>query len=96
LTTTTGPRQHHADCALVRHIASVETPMVTELLAAMLHLERLAHNAGTPEQENQAYGNTSPEQYRSYVLENAARIRKALDEITTPYQAAETTPAGPA
>lgn len=76
------------ECQLVAAVRRVETPLITELVAAMFHLERLAETAGTPEQEAAAYTHdVTAEQHRSFVLGNADRIRRALETITAPYQA---------
>ncbi|MFD8078180.1 hypothetical protein ACFV3E_36635 [Streptomyces sp. NPDC059718] len=72
----------------VPDIARVETPLITGLAAAMLHLEHLAETAGTPEEETALHSQpVTLEQHRSYVLDNARRIRAALDAITATYEA---------
>ncbi|MBK3646432.1 hypothetical protein [Streptomyces sp. MBT33] len=64
-----------------------ETPMISELVVATLHLEHLAETAGPPADETAAHVNgITPEQQRSFVLGNADRIRAALDKITAPYE----------
>ncbi|GHE34144.1 hypothetical protein [Streptomyces capitiformicae] len=68
----------------VRH---AETPMISDLVVATLHLERLAKTAGPPDHEATAHTNgLTPEQHRSFVVDHAARIRDALDKITDPYE----------
>jgi hypothetical protein len=62
--------------------------MISDLVVATLHLERLAKTAGPPDHEATAHTNgLTPEQHRSFLLGNAARIRAALDTITEPYEA---------
>ncbi|TVZ90459.1 hypothetical protein [Streptomyces sp. BK340] len=66
---------------------ATETPMISELVVATLHLEHLAETAGPPEDETAAHLNgITPEQQRSFVLGNADRIRAALAKITAPYE----------
>ncbi|WP_314223616.1 hypothetical protein [Streptomyces zaehneri] len=66
---------------------ATETPMISELVVATLHLEHLAETARPPEDETAAHLNgITPEQQRSFVLGNADRIRAALDKITAPYE----------
>ncbi|TLS45722.1 hypothetical protein FE633_13220 [Streptomyces montanus] len=65
-----------------------ETPVISELVVATLHLEHLAETADTPEDETTAHMNgITPEQQRSFVLANANRIRAALDKITASFEA---------
>ncbi|WP_372412639.1 hypothetical protein [Streptomyces luteireticuli] len=91
MSTTAAPRRPHlpkapVDCDLVRNVARVETPMITEMVAAMFHLERLAQRVGTPQEEVEAYeGRADLARHRRYVLDADARIRRALDQLTEPY-----------
>ncbi|MEH0557465.1 hypothetical protein [Streptomyces sp. B21-101] len=72
---------------LVGPSTRTETPVISELVVAMLHLEHLAETAGPPEDETAAHVNgITPEQQRSFVLGNADRIRAALDKIIAPYE----------
>ncbi|GAA1143556.1 hypothetical protein GCM10009577_79410 [Streptomyces javensis] len=66
--------------------------MITDMVGAMSHLEHLVEVVGTPEQELAAYTTPiTPERHRDYVLGNAARIRRALDQLTAPYETAADT-----
>lgn len=64
-----------------------ETPVISELVVARLHLEHLAETAGLPADETAAHVNgITTEQQRSFVLGNADRIRTALNKTTAPYE----------
>ncbi|MEU0949936.1 hypothetical protein ABZ379_45850 [Streptomyces canus] len=76
-------------CPHADRVSGMETPMITEMVGAMFHLEALQKVVGTPEQELAAY--TVPitsERHREYVLGAAERIRRVLDQLTAPYTAA--------
>lgn len=79
---------HHvaAECSLVTRVRKVETPVITELVAALFHLENIAQSAATPQEQAAAQHSGTPERHRRFVLDNAARIQRALDTITAPYQ----------
>ncbi len=84
------PEMAEAVCPSVRQ---VETPMISELVLAMLRLEHLAETAAPPEDETAAQLNgLTPERHRSFVLGNADRIRTALDKISAPFEAAMPSP----
>lgn len=72
-------------CDHVRTVARIETALITDLVAAMAHLEAAADRAGSPAAEAQA-GRVTEEVFASWVLHNAARVRAALARITTPYE----------
>lgn len=92
-TTPTASCAEPVACDHVRAVARIETPLITDLVAAMAHLEAAAARAGSPAAQAQA-GHVSEEVFASWVLHNAARVRAALDRITTPYEAlAGTVPA---
>ncbi len=84
-----GTQRQKTGCPLADRVSGTETPMVTEMVGAMFHLEGLLESVGTPEQELAAYTvPVTPEQHREYVLDAADRIRRALDQLTAPYTAA--------
>lgn len=75
------------DCQMVDQVQTVESPLITDLVAAMRHLERIAETTGTPADEVAHYnGHASADQFRDWVLGNANRIQQALDTITAPYK----------
>ncbi|MFF8618132.1 hypothetical protein [Streptomyces sp. NPDC015350] len=81
-----GPQRQKSGCPHADRVSGMETPMITELVAAMFHLEGLLETVGTPDQELAAHPvPISPERHRKYVLDAADRIRRALDELTAPY-----------
>ncbi|MFI6112673.1 MULTISPECIES: hypothetical protein [Streptomycetaceae] len=84
-----------ASCDHVRKVALIETPLITDLVAAMKHLEAAAARAGSPAEEARACrGQVSEEVFASWITGNAARVRAALNRITAPYEApAGTVPA---
>ncbi|MFI9176142.1 hypothetical protein [Streptomyces lincolnensis] len=86
------PRRPKTDCQLADRVAGMETPMLTEMAAATFHLERLVERVGTPEQELAAYrtGMTAA-RHCDYVLGVADRIRRAVDQLTAPYDKPATT-----
>ncbi|MFE9428965.1 hypothetical protein ACFYNO_39150 [Kitasatospora sp. NPDC006697] len=74
-------------CDHARRIAHIETPLITDLVAAMAHLEAAAARAGSPAQEARACrGQVSEELFASWITANAARVRVALNRITAPYE----------
>ncbi|MER5356499.1 hypothetical protein ABT093_40040 [Kitasatospora sp. NPDC002551] len=74
-------------CDHARKIAHIETPLITDLVAAMWHLEAAAARAGSPAQEARACrGQVSEELFASWITSNAARVRAALNRITAPYE----------
>lgn len=63
-----------------------ESPIITALAAALRHLEEVPETT-TPSDEAAYYASRpTNEQLSTWVLNNADRIRRALDAITTPYQ----------
>lgn len=73
-----------AACDHVRTVALIETPLITDLVAAMAHLETAAERHDGPAAEARR-SQVTEEVFSSWVLGNAARIRTALDRITAPY-----------
>ncbi|GAA2264721.1 hypothetical protein GCM10010232_66090 [Streptomyces amakusaensis] len=85
------PGLPQSGCPFADRVSRTETPMLTAMAAAMFHLEHLVETVGTPEQERAAHtAPVSAEHHREYVLGNAARIRRALDELTAPYETTAT------
>uniref|UniRef100_UPI0015C5024D hypothetical protein n=1 Tax=Streptomyces caniscabiei TaxID=2746961 RepID=UPI0015C5024D len=82
------PERPKTGCPFADRVSGMETPMLTDMVGAMFHLEHLVEVVGTPEQELAAY--TVPitsERHREYVLGAAERIRRVLDQLTAPYTA---------
>ncbi|MEV7980831.1 hypothetical protein [Streptomyces sp. NPDC086519] len=91
------PERPKTDCALASRVSGVETQMITEMAGAAFHLERLQSTVGTPEQELAAYKvDMTADRHRDYVLGVAARIRRALDTLTAPYETPADTDTGQA
>ncbi|MET8746279.1 hypothetical protein [Streptomyces sp. NPDC004728] len=74
-----------AGCDLVGQVRTIESPLMTDLVAAMWHLERIAETAGSPAEEAAHYDGRADDQLRGWVLANAERIQQALNTITAPY-----------
>ncbi|MFD4528417.1 hypothetical protein ACFWP7_31765 [Streptomyces sp. NPDC058470] len=90
------PERPKTDCALADRIAGMETPMLTEMAAATFHLERLLQSVGTPEQELAAYTtDMTAARHCDYVLGVADRIRRAVDQLTAPYEKPATADTAP-
>ncbi|MGK3110584.1 hypothetical protein [Streptomyces sp. WAC05858] len=86
------PQRPTTGCPHADRVSGMETPMITDMVGAMSHLEHLVEVVGTTEQELTAYTTPiTPERHRDYVLGNAARIRRALDQLTAPYETAADT-----
>lgn len=88
--TASGTTSHPAPvyCAHVHSVARIETHLITDLVAALRHLEDAATRAGSPAEEARACRHEVPEElFTSWVRDNAERIRAALDQLTAPYVA---------
>ncbi|MEU2949737.1 hypothetical protein ACIA78_32115 [Streptomyces xanthochromogenes] len=82
MTTSRAPRPV-GTCAHVRQIETIETPFVTELVAALGHLKNAAQLAGTPAALLLPKENTGTEQQMSIRMAmNASHLLVHLDEIT--------------
>ncbi|MER5563747.1 hypothetical protein ABT071_34725 [Streptomyces sp. NPDC002506] len=82
-------------CAHVRRIETIETPFITELVAALSHLQNAATLAGTPDALLLPRGTTVSEQQMGiWAAGNTSRALVLLDEITAQYpsQPAHSTP----
>lgn len=78
-----------ATCRHAGSAARVETPLITDMVAAMGHLETAASRAGSPAEEARACrGQVTEEVFATWVLGNAERITTALDRLTAPYSPA--------
>ncbi|MBV9022733.1 MAG: hypothetical protein JO362_02730 [Streptomycetaceae bacterium] len=89
---TTSSSAPVAFCDHVRTLARIEMPLITDLVAAMDHLEAAAGRTRSLSEDARACrSQVSQEVFGSWVLGNAARIREALERITAPYQASTTT-----
>jgi hypothetical protein len=72
----------------VRDFATIETPFITELVAALGHLENAVQLAATPARLHLPNGATvSKAQMGVWVAQNTARIRSLLNQITDPSDA---------
>ncbi|MFD9630339.1 hypothetical protein [Streptomyces violascens] len=93
--TTSPALQLAGTCAHVHHIETIETPFITELVAALAHLKNAATLAGTPAALLLPRGSTVSQQQMSiWAAMNASSISVLLDEITAHYPSrpAHTTP----
>ncbi|MCG7524033.1 hypothetical protein MHW47_06200 [Streptomyces sp. OfavH-34-F] len=81
-----------AACDHVRTVARIETPLITDLVAAMAHLETAAERHDGPVAEAR-HGHVTEEGFSSWIRSSAARIRTALDRITAPYSEPRPAPA---
>jgi hypothetical protein len=89
------PERPKTGCPFADRVSGMETPMLTDMVGAMFHLEHLVEVVGTPEQELAAYtGPKTAEHHREYVLSAATRIRRAVDRLTAPYETATATVTG--
>ncbi|MER0443256.1 hypothetical protein ABR738_01450 [Streptomyces sp. Edi4] len=78
--------QPTGNCAHVRCIETIETPFITELVAAAAHLKNAARLAGTPAALLLPRGSSVSEQQMSiWAAMNAHSIAALLDEITAAY-----------
>ncbi|MFD0287677.1 hypothetical protein [Streptomyces lutosisoli] len=72
----------------VRDVATTETPFITELVAALGHLENAVQLAATPAKLHLPNGATvSKAQMRVWVTQNTARIRFLLEQLADPSDA---------
>ncbi|WP_329127281.1 hypothetical protein [Streptomyces sp. NBC_01465] len=77
-----------ADCSLVRHLTTLESPLINELVAVTSHLERAQHLAGTPAGHRLPHGGTVPtDRMSQWVIGNLAQIRHLLAQITDAHPA---------
>ncbi|MFE4873472.1 hypothetical protein [Streptomyces sp. NPDC056682] len=94
--TTSPTLQAVGTCAHVRRIETIETPFITELAAALIHLQNAATLAGTPAALLLPGGSTVSEQQMGiWAAMNASSALVLLDEITAQYpsQSADSAPA---
>lgn len=69
-------------CDHVLRISTIESPLITELVAALSHLESAAAVAGTPAALELPSGKTvTTEQMSDWVAMNSSRIRTLLETI---------------
>ncbi|MEV6726233.1 hypothetical protein AB0M94_35490 [Streptomyces xanthochromogenes] len=78
--------QPAGNCAHVHRIETIETPFITELVAALAHLKNAARLTGTSAALLLPGGSTVSEQQMSiWAAMNAHSIAALLDEITAAY-----------
>ncbi|MBD0742990.1 hypothetical protein [Streptomyces sp. CBMA152] len=81
-------------CVHVRHIQAIETPFITELVAALHHLTNAAALAVTPNALVLPNGNTVTAQQMSiWVAANTSSLLVQLDAVTARYPDQHAAPA---
>lgn len=81
-------------CDHVLRISAVESPLITELVAALSHLESAAAVAGTPAALELPGGSTvTTEQMGDWVAMNSSRVRTLLETIATSHPVRQARPA---